>query len=565
MAFQLADKAMYLLGPVLITVASAIIIGLTYVYFMILLPMLAGTNWVLTISDLSTYWKERGYVVADENEGRTDDGLTPISRISSVLIALSTPIGMFHTLLVSFFLVNILYNYYKCVLTSNSGPRFNVVVRQMADFTGFHYPETEVELLQFKRDFERKIYVNMQRQRNEILSRGAASNGTGARLGATHPENTRNGEDQEAQESQSSPLMATSTATPQTTAAAPVDNIAKGQLPRLWQLLSPTEWGYCRYSSQPKPPRSHYDHVTKALVLNMDHYCPWMFNCVGYFNYRQDNFDSLARDVTFVYYILTPCYPLLHRYFFNFLWFVVAALWYGTALCFPAFMYTGGKEYRDQVRMASRGTQIPLKDLVVRHIQSNPFIPTPAERTLVSLAFMLCVCLAAAVTCLGGFHLYLVLSAQTTIEFHSNFSKRRKAGWKNPYSAGSWKKNWEMIYGTLYWSRHRAGGSCENEDEEHSRCHGFGGILMAMMPSKREPEFLPFPINERLIRRRNKHANYNVTDLEMASSEVIANGMSATIHSEETEFMMDSKCTYGPLVERARASKSADGGQMSRD
>jgi hypothetical protein len=88
---------------------------------------------------------------------------------------------------------------------------------------------------------------------------------------------------------------------------------------------------------------------------------------------------------------------------------------------------------------------------------------------------------------------------------------------------------------------------------------------MAMMPSKREPEFLPFPINGRLIRRRNKHANDNVTDLEMASSEVIANGKSATIHSEETEFMMDSKCTNGPLVERARASKSHDGGQMSRD
>ena len=291
MAFQLADKAMYLLGPVLITVASAIIIGLTYVYFMMILPMLAGTNWVLTNSDWSTYWKERGYVVADENERRTDDGLTTISHISSMLIALSTPMGMFHTLLVSFFLVNILFNYYQCVVTSNSGLRYNVVVRQMADVTGFHYPETDDELLQFKRDFERKIYENMQRQRNEMMSRGAASNGTGARLGTTHPENTRNRGDQEAQEAQSSPLMATSTATPQTTAAAPVDVIAKGQIPRLWQLLSPTEWGYCRYSSQPKPPRSHYDHVTKALVLNMDHYCPWMFNCVGYFNYRQENFD----------------------------------------------------------------------------------------------------------------------------------------------------------------------------------------------------------------------------------------------------------------------------------
>lgn len=29
-------------------------------------------------------------------------------------------------------------------------------------------------------------------------------------------------------------------------------------------------------SHGPKAPRSHYDHVTHKLVLNMDHYCPWM-------------------------------------------------------------------------------------------------------------------------------------------------------------------------------------------------------------------------------------------------------------------------------------------------
>ena len=53
-----------------------------------------------------------------------------------------------------------------------------------------------------------------------------------------------------------------------------------------WVLLGSHEWGFCMRSKQPKPPRSHYDHVLKDLVLNMDHYCPWMANCVGYFNYR---------------------------------------------------------------------------------------------------------------------------------------------------------------------------------------------------------------------------------------------------------------------------------------
>jgi len=26
-----------------------------------------------------------------------------------------------------------------------------------------------------------------------------------------------------------------------------------------------------------KPPRSHFDSITQRLVLNMDHFCPWVF------------------------------------------------------------------------------------------------------------------------------------------------------------------------------------------------------------------------------------------------------------------------------------------------
>jgi len=50
--------------------------------------------------------------------------------------------------------------------------------------------------------------------------------------------------------------------------------------------------------------------VTKTLVLNMDHYCPWMANCVGYFNYR---------------------------YFLNFLIYVWAAMVYAVIISYPLF------------------------------------------------------------------------------------------------------------------------------------------------------------------------------------------------------------------------------------
>ncbi len=442
MAFRCADRAMYILGPILIALAAAIITGLTWLYFKIILPMWTGTNWVLTHADWEAYMgqgEDYVFIVNQTSDAANniiahDDSSMPVSQISSIVLALLTPIGIFHTTIVLFFLANILYNYYYCVKTSNSGPRYDNVVRQLAVVTGFHYPDTEDELIQCKRNFERNIYERVQRRRDEVMS-----NASRLSQGTTNLANNEMDE-----ESQS---MSTSNAT---------RNIDAKALPRIhnWQLLSPIEWGYCRYSSQPKPPRSHYDHVTKCLVLNMDHYCPWMFNCVGYFNYR---------------------------YFFNFLWFVSVALWYGAAICYPAFMLVGGKEYKDQLR-ASGGYQKPLKGLVVRHLASNPFIPTPGERTPIALGFMLCLCLAVAVSGLCGFHLYLVVSAQTTIEFHGNLSKRRKPGWKNPYSAGSWRENWAMIYGP-------------------SKCRGCWDFLIGMMPSNREPEFLPFPIGGTLVRR----------------------------------------------------------------
>ena len=55
---------------------------------------------------------------------------------------------------------------------------------------------------------------------------------------------------------------------------------------RAWVVQRPEEWGYCPRSGALKPPRAHYCHVRKALVLNMDHYCVWIFNTVGFANYK---------------------------------------------------------------------------------------------------------------------------------------------------------------------------------------------------------------------------------------------------------------------------------------
>ena len=53
-----------------------------------------------------------------------------------------------------------------------------------------------------------------------------------------------------------------------------------------WLNGKPYEWGICTHTDLVKPPRSHYDHISRQLVLSMDHFCPWVCNCVGYLNYR---------------------------------------------------------------------------------------------------------------------------------------------------------------------------------------------------------------------------------------------------------------------------------------
>lgn len=59
----------------------------------------------------------------------------------------------------------------------------------------------------------------------------------------------------------------------------------------------------CRRSMLPKPPRAHYCSVTHRLVLNMDHYCPWVANTIGFYN-RRFFLQLLLYSVLFLVYAL---------------------------------------------------------------------------------------------------------------------------------------------------------------------------------------------------------------------------------------------------------------------
>jgi len=169
-----------------------------------------------------------------------------------------------------------------------------------------------------------------------------------------------------------------------------------------WLDRGPYDWYYCKRSHSPKAPRSHYDHVTRKLILNMDHYCPWMFNCVGFANYR---------------------------HFILFLFYVTVACTYGVVLTLADFVVVAGSRIPHTIR----GVRI-----------------TNQTRTAVMFTFVLALSIGIAVLILFGWHVYLVLTAQTTIEFYGNHTLRLRARaggvrFQNPYDRG-YSKNWQGTF-----------------------------------------------------------------------------------------------------------------------
>jgi palmitoyltransferase len=86
-----------------------------------------------------------------------------------------------------------------------------------------------------------------------------------------------------------------------------------GTPPEAWQRemaakAAQTAGGFyvptCRRSGLYKPPRSHFDSVTKRLTLNMDHFCPWVSNTVGFYNRKFFVLFLLYANLILLYNIL---------------------------------------------------------------------------------------------------------------------------------------------------------------------------------------------------------------------------------------------------------------------
>eukprot|EP00899_Mesostigma_viride_P015301 jgi/Mesvir1/23772/Mv10598-RA.2 len=157
---------------------------------------------------------------------------------------------------------------------------------------------------------------------------------------------------------------------------------------------------WCKKCKKPKPPLSHHCSICRQCILKMDHHCPWMHNCVGYFNYR---------------------------FFFLFVFWTWVGCAYGVWVFAEPFL-----------EMALVGGN---------HI-----------RITLSLAFVLCIAIFLMLTFLLGWHVYLVLTAQTTVEFYCNRvriadARAKNETWVNRYDLG-WARNWQEVFvvvGLRWW------------------------------------------------------------------------------------------------------------------
>ena len=287
----------------------------------------------------------------------------------------------------------------------NGNAQYADIVRALASATNFQYPETVESLHAYRQSYIENIQER-RRQREEHYNQYHNGHGNGNGNGNMRPN---------------------------------------------WTLQGAREWGFCANSNQPKPPRAHFDYVTRSLVLNMDHYCPWMFNTVGYFNYR---------------------------YFVSFLIHVMLAMVYLMIMVLRPFLALNSSEYRQQIVQSKHQDFDSVHHLI-------PYVPTPEERSCIGFMFMMSAAVGISVGFLCGFHIYLILTAQTTIEFNSkvsfsfNWNRLQRTARignnnNNPYDLG-WKQNWRQVFGPC-----------------NSSMEFFVGLFV---PSSRKPVYLPIPIS----------------------------------------------------------------------
>ncbi|XP_033757625.1 palmitoyltransferase ZDHHC16B-like [Pecten maximus] len=190
----------------------------------------------------------------------------------------------------------------------------------------------------------------------------------------------------------------------------------------------------CRKCIAPKPPRTHHCSVCDKCILKMDHHCPWLNNCVGFYTHR--------------FFFLFCCYMFCGALYVCFTGYdVFTEHFYGkTPYPFPAVLYPLNLAY-DVINKTLTSTT-PMA-----HSNYNLEVTHERQNYHLAVIFEFLVCSAVAIAILGLilWHFRMISRGETNIEIHINKKERerlKKQGiaFRNPYDFG-FVENWRIFFG----------------------------------------------------------------------------------------------------------------------
>eukprot|EP00977_Amphora_coffeiformis_P018013 scaffold6090_cov168-Amphora_coffeaeformis.AAC.3 len=217
------------------------------------------------------------------------------------------------------------------------------------------------------------------------------------------------------------------------------DEVLKIQNPSATETTSTTtlfpspEPTFCVKCQIIRPPRCHHCSICNRCILQFDHHCVWVNQCIGYNNYR---------------------------HFVLMLLFFMLGCWYGVALLFHAFY----EPFRQQIRehgwkwLYSNGTgllDLPMPHVLFMHIVRRDM---PAKM-VIDMVYPLLLAMGTVLSGFLGFHFKYILLGRTTLEHsisleeqihqikqrHGNSSGKLNAT-ENPFDQG-YRGNLRQVLG----------------------------------------------------------------------------------------------------------------------
>ncbi|MEW5297116.1 MAG: hypothetical protein WDW36_000344 [Sanguina aurantia] len=164
---------------------------------------------------------------------------------------------------------------------------------------------------------------------------------------------------------------------------------------------------FCQKCQRHKPPRSHHCRVCQRCILRMDHHCLWLNNCIGHANYKA---------------------------FLMFLIYITAALVHVLGLLASHTLHA--LSHSQQHRVMRAGPQGKPVNLA-----SGGFESVWVWAALQTIAFALALPLTIGLAMLLAWHIQLVLTNKTTIEFQEGVTAsitgpRTGEEYEHPYDLG---------------------------------------------------------------------------------------------------------------------------------